>query len=420
MHLLYIATNFGSLTNTFIAREVSALRRRGHRVDLLALRRTNRSIAAEPECDLSECRFVFPINWPVLVWLSLRYAVTRPRRWWRAVSVVVRAPGDSWRTRLKLFGQLLVATTAVPGVERLAPELIHAHLANPPGSYALFISLLSGIPFTFTAHAADLFRKPVGTVVKLREAAGVVAISMHNLRHYRDLYPELQRAAVIHCGVRPAEFPYRRRQRSEGPLRLLAVGRAVAKKGFAVLLQAVADLDPARYPWQAHIVGDGPLLGQLRALQRELGLDRLEFTGPLQQAQIRDLLEQADIFCLPCVVAPDGDVDGIPVSLMEAMAAGCPVVSTRVSGIPELLADGRAGLLVPPDDAAALASALRRFGDEPELAAVLSARGRARIEQDFDLDREAARLERFFAGVLAGRLPPDLISRDTGYPISER
>ena len=126
---------------------------------------------------------------------------------------------------------------------------------------------------------------------------------------------------------------------------------------------------------------------------------------------MRELLAQADVFCLPCTVAPDGDVDGIPVSLMEAMATGCPVVSTDVSGIPELL-DGQAGLVVPPDDSAALAAALGRLWDEPELAASLSVQGRARIEAEFELDREAERLERFFAGLLTGRLPAELQDRD--------
>lgn len=411
MHLLYIATNFGSLTNTFIAREVSALRRRGHRVDLLALRRTTRSLAADPECDLSGCRYVYPAGGARLLLAVLWLALTRPHRWWGSVAAAVRAPGDPWRNRCKLLAQLAATATAVRQVEQLAPDLIHAHLANPPGSYALFLSLLTGIPFSFTGHAADLYRQPVGNILKLREAAGAVAISRHNLEHYRSLHPGLKQAAVIHCGVRSADFPYRRRQAPDGRMRILAVGRAVAKKGFPTLLRALAALDPVRHPWQAHLVGGGPQWDELVELQQELGLEALTLTGPLQQPQVRELLAEADVFCLPCTVAPDGDVDGIPVSLMEAMASGCPVVSTDVSGIGELL-DGQAGLVVPPDDSAALAAALGRLWDEPELAAGLSVQGRARIEAEFELDREAERLERFFAALLEGRLPAELQDRD--------
>ncbi len=412
MHLLYIATNFGSLTHTFIAREVTALRRRGHRVDLLALRPTSRDQAARPECDLSGCRYVFPRPWLGVLWSVVLVALKRPRRWLAAVAAVLTTPGATPADRLKLLGQLAVTTTIVDLVERDAPQLIHAHLANPPGSYALFLSLLTGIPFTFTGHAADLYRRPVGNVLKLRRAAGAVAISGHNLEHYRQVCPTLRLAAIVHCGVRPADFAFTPRQPHDGPRRILAVGRAVTKKGFHRLLEALALLEPDRYRWTAHVVGGGPQLAALQAQKDALALDGLTLTGPQQQETIRDLLAAADLFCLPCVVAGDGDVDGIPVSLMEAMAAGCPVVSTRVSGIPELLDDGRAGLLVAPDDAAALAAALRRFWDEPDLGAQLSTRGRAQVASAFDLDREAQRLELFFQGVIDGRLPAALRDRD--------
>jgi len=404
MHLLYIATNFGSLTHTFIAREVAALRRRGVTVDLLALRPARTAEAAEPECDLRGCRFVYPVSWLRVVAALVRLAATRPRRFGRALRAVAQARQGGLAARCKLLGQLAVSATAVATVEALAPDLLHAHLANPPGSYAMFLSLWTGIPYSFTAHAADLYHRPVGNDVKLRLAAGAVAISEYNLAHYRTLHPQLARAAVVHCGVRPDEFAFRLRTACQHPLEILAVGRAVPKKGFADLLDALARLDRDGLPWRATLVGGGPLLADLEARRERLGLRDLRIAGPLQQAEIRAMLARADVFVLPCVVAADGDVDGIPVSLMEAMAAGCPVGSTTVSGIPELLDDGRAGLLVAPGDPAALAAALRRLASEPALVERLSAAGRRRIEAAFAVDEEAAKLEQFFATLVgAGR-----------------
>ncbi len=406
MHLLYVATYFGALTNTFVAREVSALRRRGHRVDLLALRRSQTSVAADPECDLTGCRYVYPVSrWRVLAGF-LRLLARRPRRMLHAMGLALGSRGDSLRDRLLLLWQLAVSATQVRAIEETRPDLIHAHLAGPPGGYAMFLGLLTGIPYSFTGHAADLYRRPVGNRAKLRHSRGAVAISRYNLAHYRALVPDV-RAAVVHCGVRLADFPFRRRTAAGQPLRILAVGRAVPKKGFHHLLSALAQLDGHRHPWRAHLVGGGPLLADLREQAAGLGLDWLEITGPRQQSEVRDLLAEADVFVLPCVEAEDGDIDGIPVSLMEAMASGCPVISTRISGIPELLADGEAGLLVPPGDPGALAAALTRLAAEPGLVGQLSRSGREQVERDFDADREADRLAAVFAAWLADREAQD-------------
>jgi colanic acid/amylovoran biosynthesis glycosyltransferase len=330
----------------------------------------------------------------------LRLALTRPGRWWRAVWTALGSPGDRLADRAKMLGQLMVAATVTSVVEARRPDLMHAHLANPPASYAMFLSLLTGIPFSFTAHAADLYRRPVGNRAKLRLAAGAVAISQYNLDHYRDLVPGYDRGRIVHCGVRPNDFPFRERSSSGSCLRILAVGRAVPKKGFGDLLTALARLTAEGVPWRAHLVGGGPLLDELRDQKSRLGLDDLEITGALQQTEIRHLLDQADVFVLPCIPAPDGDVDGIPVSLMEAMAAGCPVISTRVSGIPELLDDGDAGLLVEPGSPDELAAALTRLAREPDLVCHLSRAGHQRIVTDFDVAVEAAKLQDFFAYIL--------------------
>ncbi|MCP4574619.1 MAG: glycosyltransferase family 4 protein [bacterium] len=402
MRILYVATNFASLTHTFIAREVSALRRLGVSVDLLALRQASGAVAARPECDVTGCRYVYPVA-PATVFLALlKLCFTRPGRLFTGVRTALGSSHDSWRNRLKMLYQLAVSASRIAEVERVQPDLIHAHLANPPGSYAMFLSALTGVPFSFTGHAADLFRRPVGNGTKLRRAVGAVAISRFNLEHYKSLHPDLDEAEIIHCGVDLSEFPFAERRQCGTPLRVLAVGRATEKKGFRYLLEALAQLERDGVAWMGHLVGGGPQLEELRQRADRLGLTALEITGALQIDEVKGLLAAADVFVLPCIPADDGDVDGIPVALMEAMANGCPVISTRVSGVAELLADGAAGLLVDPCDAGAVATAMKRIVADDGLTQAMSRAGRVRIESEFDVDVEARKLRAFFERISQG------------------
>lgn len=398
LRLLYIATNFTALTHSFITREVAQLRAEGVEVELLSLRTHTGEVAVHAaECDLDGCLFAYPAPpWRIAVGL-LREALRCPTRLVRAWRAATASRLDSRWTKLKLLYQLGVAATLARPVERLGIEHVHAHFATSPATFAMFLGLLTDIPFSFTGHAADVFRDPVALDTKLRLAAGVRAISTYNLEYYKRLVPGLTAASVIHCGVDVHSYACRLRERTGIPLQVVAVGRLVPKKGFADLLAALGLLARRGVPWRAEIVGEGPLLGDLQRQAAEAGLGNLTFKGPLQQAQVRALLLRADVCVLPCVVAPDGDVDGIPVSLMEAMASGCPVVATRVSGIPELIEDGVSGLLVPPGNPPALADALQRLVEEPELAARLSAAGREKVEHEFDLARAGKQLRRFFS-----------------------
>jgi glycosyltransferase involved in cell wall biosynthesis len=399
VNLLYVTTNFRALTLTFVAREVSLLRARGHRVELLALRPDAPYTADSVECDTSGCLHLLPASFPRVVAGVVRCLIRRPRRLSRAVSAALRSPGDSPGTRLKMLYQIAATTTILARVEKLDVSHIHAHLASPPGNYAWFLSMLTGIPFSFTGHAADLFCRPEALRAKFADATGVVGISAYNLAFFRSLAPALEHAEVIHCGVDTSRYPYRQRNAVATPPRILAVGRAAPKKGFTHLLRALRLLSDRGVAWRADLVGGGPLLEALRAEAEALGLDALNIRGARQQAEIRELLAAADVFVLPCVQAPDGDIDGIPVALMEAMACGVPVVSTRLSGIPELIEDGRSGLLVPPADPQALADALARLVSEPGLQGRLSREGREKVEREFDLPAIGAQLERFFTTI---------------------
>lgn len=398
MKILYIATNFTALTHTFITREISELRRAGHTIALLSLRtHVGEQGADEPECDLDGCRFVYPLSGGELTAGLARACAASPARVARAASLLARSSGDSLRTRSKLLYQLAAAACHAPWVAGQGIEHIHAHFASSPATFALDLHLLTGIPFSFTGHAADIFREPSALKLKLERAAGVVAISDYNRRHYRSLVPDIRRIEPVHCGIDVNRHVFRHRAAAGSPLRILAIGRCVEKKGFADLVAALALLQRRGVPWTCDLVGEGPLLPALREQAAALSLDGLHCRGALQQGAILELLDAADAFVLPCVVAADGDRDNIPVSLMEAMACGCPVVSTDVAGIPELIGDdGQYGLLVPQRSPESVCDALARLAAEPELCSRLSQAGRHRIETEFNLERTAGLLDAFF------------------------
>jgi colanic acid/amylovoran biosynthesis glycosyltransferase len=395
--ILYIATNFTAITHTFITREVAQLQAAGHQVDLLSVRtHTEQEGARNPECDLTSTARIYPAPvWRVAGGV-LRTLLTRPGRFFAGLRVIRDAREDPLRNRLKLGYQLAVATTVAPAVAEAGYARIHAHFASSPTTFALFLHLLTGVPYSFTGHAADIFREGTALRAKLEHAADVVAISGYNHAHYARLVPGL-RTVRIHCGIDPEAFAFRERRAPGSPLRLLAVGRSVPKKGFADLLAALPRLSEAGLAWTCDIVGGGPLEARLRDQAERLGLTDLTLHGALQQDQVRELLDAADLFVLPCVVAEDGDRDNIPVSLMEAMAVGCPVISTDVAGIPELLGEhDEYGVSVPQRDPEALARAILDLVADPGRYAAYSRAGREQVERAFNVRRSADDLGRLF------------------------
>jgi glycosyltransferase involved in cell wall biosynthesis len=285
---------------------------------------------------------------------------------------------------------------------------LHAHFAHGATTVAWLASLVTGIPFSFTGHAKDIYSErlnPAGLLRrKLEAAAFAVTCTEANRAHLRAICPGAAVHRVYH-GLN-ADFsrlvagPAPERVGGDGTLRVLGVGRLVEKKGFDLLVDACADLRAAGVPVEARVVGeDGDHAFEVRRRARAHGLDgQFRLTGPMSQAQLFDQYRRVDVFCLPCRVLSDGDRDGIPNVLVEAMACGVPVVTTGVSGIPELVRDGENGLLVPPDDPAALAAALARLHRDPALAAELGRRGRETVRERFDGDALTVPLAALFAG----------------------
>ncbi|MEM7309044.1 MAG: glycosyltransferase family 4 protein [Planctomycetota bacterium] len=290
---------------------------------------------------------------------------------------------------LRLAGQALAGIALGRTLLRRGIEHLHVHFAHAPATVGMYAAAYAGIPFSVTGHANDLYVHPQLLRAKLRRATPFATISEENRRFLlRELGAVAARVKLVRCGVDTERFqPHG--ARDDVPL-VFSTGRLVPKKGLDLLLKSLARVVT---PWRCVIAGDGPQHAELQRLARRLGIARrVRFLGAVDTATVRSYLRRAHVFVLPCRQAADGDIDGIPVALMEAMAMEVPVVSTRVSGIPELIEDRVSGRLVAPENTLELTYAISEILACSEHARSLGRAARAKVAAEFDLHRNARRL----------------------------
>jgi len=284
---------------------------------------------------------------------------------------------------------------------------LHAHFGSVATTVARLAARFAGRTYSFTAHAKDIFHQdvsPVDLERKLADAAAVITVSEHNLAHLSGLAPDGARIHRIYNGLDLDRFAYSS-PAARAP-RVVAVGRLIEKKGFEDLVEACAIMARGGRSFDCRIVGAGPLEGRLAAMISERGLeDRVVLLGPRSQVEMKAIVADAAAFAAPCVVGADGNRDGLPTVLLEAMALGTPCVSTDVTGIPEVLRDGETGIAVPQHDPAALAGALEALLDDGELRERLAVAARGLIEADFDAESTSARVREVFEACASESVP---------------
>jgi len=301
-------------------------------------------------------------------------------------------------------------------------DVVHAHFGSVAATVARLVQRLTGIPYLFTAHAKDIYHEDVDDRdlrAKLAGASAVVTVSDYNLDYLRTVFGHDARNVVrIYNGLPLQRFPYT--PPLDRPRHIVAVGRLVEKKGFDVLIDACRILAARGEPFTCDLIGSGP---NDAALRRQIDAavlgEHVRLVGPRPQGEVIAAVQRAAVFAAPCIVGKDGNRDGLPTVLIEAMALGTPCVSTDVTGIPELVEDGATGLLVAQHDAFALAGALQRLLEDGTLRARLASAARSRIERDFDVARNSAYLRTLYArtarphpehaaGLLAGHLAAEV------------
>ena len=287
---------------------------------------------------------------------------------------------ENIRARIAALAHFFVACHWARGLRRQQVNHIHSQWIHSCGTIGMYAAWLLDKTFSFTGHACDLFRDRVALRDKIARADFIICISTFHRDFFRDNGAKPEQLHVVYCGIDPSRFnthPSGRPTRSQFHIR--ASGRLVEKKGLHRLIGACGMLVKRNIDFECTIGGSGPAEDGLRDLIQELGLsDRVFITGkPLTQEDIPVFMHGGDAYCLPCVWAADRDVDGLPQMLMEAMACGLPVVSTRLVGIPDLVIHEQTGLLVEPNDVAALADALERLRTDSNLSNQLAISGRS-------------------------------------------
>lgn len=284
---------------------------------------------------------------------------------------------------------------------------LHAHFASVATSVARLAAHFAGVPYTFTAHAKDIFHESVrkdDLRRKLEDAAGVVTVSGYNVDYLSEISGTARnKINRIYNGLHLGQFPYTS-PRERAPL-IVGVGRLVEKKGFCDLVYACALLARKGVDFRCLIIGTGDEEARLREQIERLGLtDRVELMGPKPQCEVKQYVGSAAVFAAPCVVGADGNRDGLPTVLLEAMALGTPCISTDVTGIPEVLRDGKTGLMVPQHNPAKLAEAIERLLNDPQLRVNIARSARRLIEDEFGIDRNSVRIRALFEQATAANV----------------
>lgn len=404
MKVAYLTSRYPSLSHTFIAREVAALRRRGLEIDTFSVRRTDPALVlSQADRDAHATTEALLPPTPGALAAAAVAAAIRPRHTAHLLrSALLRRGRGPKRTLWQLF-YAVEAVLLWRRCRRAATSHVHAHFANVGADVARLAAVFGGDGWTwsFTMHGPTEFADVSGFDLagKVEDAAFVICISDFCRSQLMALVDPVHWAKllVVHCGIDLSQFePVERAPRRGAPLRVLCVGRLVPEKGQSVLLDALARLRDAGTAVEVTLVADGPCRAALERQADELGVaGAVTFTGNVGQDEIADRYREADVFCLPSFA------EGVPTVLMEAMATGLPVVSTSIAGIPELVTDGESGLLVAPGRADLLADALRMLAHDPDRRSAMGRAGRATVQKEFDVDGTSAALASIFRDALS-------------------
>ena len=402
LNVAYIMSRFPKLSETFVLYEMLALQQHGAGVEVFPLINERAKVVHQEAKQFVDRAHYMPILSLPILKAQVHFLRKSPAAYLSIWAEVLRGTFGSANYMLGGLGNIPKAVRFAYEMAGLGVTHVHAHFANHPTVAALVVHRLLNIPFSFTAHAHDLYVDQHMLKQKVRAAAFVVAISEYNkeliVKHCGE--DIRNKVVVVHCGVDTRLFqPREASNMVKKQFTIVCVGSLEEKKGQTYLVEACRILKDRGLDFVCHLIGDGQTRPMLEAQIRR---DKLENVVRLEGGQPRDavlkMLNQADVVALPSIRTKSGKMEGIPVALMEPLACEVPVVSTRTSGIPELVEDGKTGLLVPPEDSVALADALQRLANDPELGRRMGEAGREKVLREFDLGKTTAKLAQLMIG----------------------
>lgn len=397
-----VMTYFPRIEETYILREINELERHGQPVVVVPIVRESPPIVHEQAKPWLQRAVFTPFLSRAIVASNVRSFIREPRRYLRLLGTLIG--GTIWRP-----STLVRSLSIVPKAVHLAEVLkekgvrhVHSHFATHASTLAYAIASVSDITFSFTVHGPDIFVHRMLLRKKLEKARFVRAVSTFNKAFLSGLYPHETegKIEVVRTGVNPDVYEEAARRSSRVPHvrpQLLSISPLTARTGFGFLIDACARLIKDGVELDCRIVGDGPLRRTAEQWIAQRGLtDHVRILGNLPQHEVARLMGETDIFVLPSIIASDGQMDGIPVSLMEAMAAGKPVVASALSGIPELVRHDISGLLVDAAHPQRIADAIRRLIEDPALRERLGAAAKSVVRERFDVRVTSQSLIRLF------------------------
>jgi len=392
----YIMSRFPKLTETFVLYEMLELRRAGFETVVLPLRLEQENEAHPEVQEMAGDIFPAPLfSWRTLT-INLKWLLCHSARY---VGAFFSGVAGTFGNRNALAGAVFYFPKAVvfaDTIRRLNVSHVHAHFATHPAMAAWVVHRLCGVSYSFTAHGSDIHVSQPMLRQKTKDAAFAITVCDFNRRFIADRCGEetAQKFEIIRCGVdssvfRPREVP----ASGNRPFELLCIASYGEGKGHRVLIDACARLRDRGVEFRCRLVGYGPLEKAIKQQICDCGLsEQVWVEGPQPRPAIIRMLGESDAVVLASIQTRLGRREGVPVALMEGMACGLPVAASRLAGIPELVEDGVSGLLFTPGNAEAAADALEKLARNPELCARMGRAGRRRIEESFDLAKNAHQL----------------------------
>ncbi|MEH6813436.1 MAG: glycosyltransferase family 4 protein [Motiliproteus sp.] len=390
-----ILKGYPRLSETFIAQEIRQLERRGLDITLISLRHPT-DPHTHPIHREIEASVVYLPEYlhqePLRVLKGLCHCMTLPG-FGKSLRLWLKDLGrDCSRNRIRRFGQALVLAAELP------PTISHlyAHFIHTPASVTRYGAIIKGIRWSASAHAKDIWTIPQWEIQeKLQDLEWLVTCTAANSQYLKQLADNPEKVTLVYHGLDFERFDQHPQEQSDKsndgqqqtPVELISVGRAVPKKGYDNLLNALAAL-PKELSWHFTHIGGGELLQALQAQAKTLGIDdRIDWLGALPQEQVIEYYRRSDLFVLASKIVDNGDRDGLPNVLMEAQSQQLCCLSTRISGIPELIEDGETGLLVEQQHEQQLTAALQQLITDPVLRQQLAGAGFQRVREQFSVSR---------------------------------
>lgn len=394
--IAYMVGEFPVLSETFVYREIQMLQRLGVDISLIALRRNESKI----EVDLDQLPSamaiygVSPAHWLLDM---VKMLVRRPKNFSLALGYLISdmAQMPTVRQKIKLLGQFVASARLAAQLQKKQIMHLHIHFIHSPCQVGMYGAVIAGIPYTVTAHANDIFSRGELLLEKASRAKRVITISNFNLNFFQSIGVDRSKVCVIRCLMDFPQVDFETKAHLSKKFVIGSLGRLVAKKGFGTLIRAYAQF-VQNYPEiesELQIAGTGPEGESLDSLVASLSLSgRVKFLGALPPSKVFDWMCSLNCFALACEQSKDGDVDGIPVVLMEAMACNIPVITTRISGIPELVINNETGTLVEPGQIPELSESLLSVYKDGERIRSEIEKARRHLQNEFSKEVNLQRL----------------------------